>query len=116
MLVVLLLSVTVTFCRVHVVQAPVGAAANRPIVPLVSREAEAMTIEYQAALRVIGTSAPAAPPASPALQVLDQSAAQIRTALARNPESRFLLDRLQRTYTRRLALTQRLAAQDTLAS
>jgi hypothetical protein len=96
-----------------VAQVPLRAAAN---MPLVSREAEAMTIEYQAALKVIDTSAPAAPPASPALQVLDQSAAQIRTALARNPESRFLLDRLQRTYTRRLELTQRLAAQDTLAS
>ena len=99
-----------------VVQTPVRAATNVPIVPLVTREAEAMTLEYQAALKVIDTSAPVAPPASPALQVLDQSAAQIRTALERNPESRFLLDRLQRTYTRRLALTQRLAAHEPLAS
>ena len=54
--------------------------------------------------------------APPNCKVLDRSAAQIRTALARDPDARFLLDRLQRTYTRRLALTQRLALHLTLAS
>ena len=31
-----------------------------------------------------------------------------RAALARDPDARFLLDRLQHTYRRRLSLTQRL--------
>jgi hypothetical protein len=76
---------------------------------LIAREAEAMTLEYQAALKEIDAYAPPAPHAAPELQVLDRSAAQIRTALSRDPNARFLLDRLQSTYTRRLELTQRLA-------
>ena len=78
-----------------------------PGVALISAEADAMTLEYQAALRELQDAAP--PRATPALQELDRSAAQIRTALTRDPEARFLLDRLQHTYARRLELTQRLA-------
>jgi hypothetical protein len=53
---------------------------------------------------------------APALKVLDRSAAQIRTALTRDPDARFLLERLQRTYDRRLELTQRLSANASRAS
>jgi hypothetical protein len=85
-------------------------AQTRPVqTRLIAREAEAMTLEYQAALKVIDAVAPTAGKTAPELQVLDQSAAQIRTALARDPNARFLLNRLQSTYTRRLELTQRMA-------
>ena len=35
------------------------------------------------------------------------SAAEIRSALQQNPDSRLLLERLRETYTRRLALSRR---------
>jgi len=76
---------------------------------LIQREAQAMTREYRAALYELERSAPppAASPVTPALHELDRSAAQIRTALDRDPDARFLLERLRRTYAQRLALTQR---------
>ena len=80
---------------------------NAPGAQLISAEADAMTREYQAALQEFARSAPAATDTT-ALHELDRSAAQIRTAMARDPGARFLLDRLQDTYARRLALTQRL--------
>jgi len=86
--------------------APAATAAHGRIIV---REAEAMTLEYQAALKEIDAYTPPPAKGAPELKVLDRSAAQIRTALARDPDARFLLDRLQRTYTRRLELTQRLA-------
>jgi hypothetical protein len=70
-------------------------------------EADALTREYQAALTEVGPVSDGDTVA--ALRELDRSAAQIRTALAREPGARFLLDRLQHIYARRLALTQRLA-------
>jgi len=76
---------------------------------LIEREAQAMTREYQGALRVITASAPDQRVDSPDLRELDRSAAQIRSALQRDPDARFLLDRLQHTYSLRLALTQRVA-------
>ena len=78
---------------------------------LIQREAQAMTREYRAALLELERSAPppAASPVTPALHELDRSAAQIRGALARDPDARFLLDRLRSTYAQRLALTQRAA-------
>ena len=85
---------------------------------LLATEADAMTREYQAALLELNGGRGRAQPAAgqaPELRVLDRSAAQIRTALRRDPDARFLLERLQRTYERRLELTQRLA-QPTLAS
>jgi hypothetical protein len=95
------------------IEAPVTSpAANDPHAQLITREAFAMTLEYQAALREVNADRPATRPAaiSSEIKLLDQSAAQIRTALTRDPSARFLLDRLQHTYTRRLELTQRLAA------
>jgi len=73
-------------------------------------QADAMTREYQAALRELEAATPdrsEARPEQPVLRELDQSAMQIRTALARDPDARFLLDRLRKTYTLRLELTQR---------
>lgn len=85
---------------------------------LLTTEADAMTREYQAALLELnGGAGRQQGPATqaPELRVLDSSAAQIRTALRRDPDARFLLERLQRTYEQRLELTQRLA-QTPLAS
>lgn len=76
---------------------------------LIEREAQAMTREYQGALRVITASAPDQRVESADLRELDRSAAQIRSALQRDPDARFLLDRLHHTYAMRLALTQRVA-------
>lgn len=73
---------------------------------LVQREAEALTREYQAALGQF-EGAPMPAPLEPALATLDQSAADIRLAIASDPEAVFLLDQLRRTYARRLTLTQR---------
>jgi hypothetical protein len=87
-----------------------GALAPRsPSDRLIAREAQAMTREYQGALRVITASVPDRRVESADLRELDRSAAQIRGALLRDPNARFLLDRLQHTYALRLALTQREA-------
>lgn len=84
--------------------------APQPTAQLIQTEAHAMTREYDAALRELEASAPeAASSQQPALRELDRSAAQIRTALARDPDARFLLERLRHTYSLRLALTQRAA-------
>jgi hypothetical protein len=74
---------------------------------LIAREARAMTSDYSGALQELTASAPVATSGDPALDELDRSAAQIRHALARDPDARFLLDRLRHTYALRLALTQR---------
>ncbi len=84
--------------------------ASDPLAGLLGREADAITREYQAALSELDTIADAD---APGLRELDRSAAQIRTALARDPDARFLLERLQHTYARRLALTQRLTREPT---
>jgi len=87
-----------------------GAMAPRsPDDHLIQREAQAMTLEYQGALRVITASVPGQHFESADVRELDRSAAQIRNALQRDPNARFLLDRLQHTYALRLALTQRAA-------
>ena len=89
---------------------PPRESLMRPTARLIQAEAHAMTREYDAALREVEASAPAAASSrQPALRELDRSAAQIRTALARDPDARFLLDRLRHTYSLRLALTQRAA-------
>lgn len=84
-------------------------AAGQPSSRLLDREAEAMSREYGAALSELraATPLPSTPTQTAALQELDRSVAQIRSALARDPDARFLLDRLRRTYAQRLALTQR---------
>ncbi len=76
--------------------------------PLLPREAAAMTRDYQGALAQL-PPAPTSPEVAGALEDLDRSAQQIRSALDAHPDARFLLDKLRRTYARRLALTQRLA-------
>ena len=89
---------------------PAQHAAADPAAALLAQEADAMTREYQAALHELdGSASVAANKATPDLRELDRSAAQIRTAMTRDPDARFLLERLQRTYARRLALTQRIA-------
>jgi len=74
--------------------------------PLVQREAESLTVQYRAALQEL--DAQSVPVGwQPGLDALDRSAAEIRGALKRDPESRLLLERLRDTYTRRLALSRR---------
>lgn len=85
-----------------------GARSLDPTALLVQREARAMTREYDAALRELQAAGAPLPSGSDALLQLDRSAALIRTALARDPEAHYLLDRLRSTYEKRLALTQRL--------
>lgn len=82
-----------------------AAGAGRQA-PLVQREAEILTVQYNAALRELD---PQAVPAGwqPGLEALDRSAIEIRGALQRDPDSRLLLERLRDTYTRRLALSRR---------
>ena len=86
------------------------AAAPQPDLEqvLVQREVEALTREYQAALSEMD-GVPVPDPLAPALATLDQSAEEIRAALEAQPGSTRLLEQLKRTYTRRLALTQRAA-------
>jgi len=68
------------------------AAAARKQAPLVRREAEAMTMQYQAALRELDMQAiPAG--WQPGVDALDRSANEIRAALQRDPGSRLLLAR-----------------------
>lgn len=87
---------------------PPRQSVTQPTAQLIRTEAHAMTREYNAALREVEASVPqAAATRQPVLRELDRSAAQIRTALARDPDARFLLERLRHTYSLRLALTQR---------
>ena len=81
-------------------------AAARRQAPLVLREAETLTLQYQAALREMD---PRSLPAGwqPGVDALDRSADEIRGALRRDPDSRLLLERLRATYSRRLALSRR---------
>lgn len=76
--------------------------------PLVMQEANVLTREYQGALQAMPQTRSSSAYAS-ALRDLDRSAATILVALEHDPDARFLLDQLQRTYVRRLALTQRAA-------
>ena len=81
-----------------------GAAA--PADPLIRKQAVSMTFEYEKALARMGQT-DSAPEMHAALGDLDRSAQMILTAIDDNPEARFLLDQLRRTYARRLQLTQR---------
>lgn len=71
----------------------------------INRQADAIAIEYQAALSQF-EGAPVPEELAPALDELDRSAAEIRQALAAEPEAVFLIEQLRRIYQRRLALTQ----------
>ncbi|HPM57598.1 MAG TPA: hypothetical protein PK227_10720 [Thermomonas sp.] len=90
------------------VETPVAvpAAETRMANTLVQREARTLTVQYQAALRELEFQ-PAPANWQPGLEALDRSAAEIRSALQQNPDSRLLLERLRETYTRRLALSRR---------
>ncbi|CAN7207712.1 hypothetical protein LJR168_003056 [Pseudoxanthomonas sp. LjRoot168] len=94
-----LLAVTVTW---QLQRAPTGDA-------LIQREAAALTRDYTGALAQLDRQVTASPEIAPALHTLDVSAAQIRHAIATEPNAHFLLDQLRRTYARRLELTQRAA-------
>ena len=67
-----------------------------------------MAREYDAALLELRGAGVTAYPAD-ALAELERSAREIRAALAHDPDSRFLLDCLQRVHAHRLALVQRFA-------
>jgi hypothetical protein len=85
---------------------PSQATATDPDAVIVKAKARAISDEYQAALRQY-QGAPMAPEYSASLQSLDQSLVEIHRAIAADPRSVFLLEQLQKTYSRRLALTQR---------
>ena len=69
-------------------------------------EAEALTMHYQAALRELDMPSVHAS-WEPGLEALDNSAAQILSALRQSPESTQLLERLRQIYARRIALSRR---------
>ena len=73
---------------------------------VVAAESRAITHEYQAALQQY-EGAPIAAQLRPTLGELDRSVVQIQRAIAADPQSVFLLGQLRKTYSRRLALTQR---------
>ena len=73
---------------------------------LLQREADSMTVHYEAALREMA-STPLPANWQPGLDALDRSAVEIRSALQQEPNSRLLLQRLRDTYTRRIALARR---------
>lgn len=77
-----------------------------PTATIVSSQSRAITDEYQAALRQFD-GAPIAEQLSPSLSALDRSVAQIQSAIVADPDSVFLLQQLRKTYSLRLALTQR---------
>ena len=76
---------------------------------LLSHEADGDDTGIPGALKVIAAACRPAASGRPALQELDRSAAQIRSALAARSRRAFPARALRRTYTRRLALTQRAA-------
>ena len=73
---------------------------------LVQREADSMTVHYEAALREFAAQ-PVPVGWQPAIDTLDRSTTEIRSAIQTDPNSRLLLDRLRATYNRRLALARR---------
>ena len=82
--------------------------AGDPTAIVFAREADAMGWEYKAALREIDAHQVSSGDAN-ALRQIDRGVAEVRSALAQDPEARFLFERLQKLYAQRLALTQRLA-------
>lgn len=76
--------------------------------PLIRQQAVSMALDYEKALARLQQSGTRAD-LHPALHELERSAAQILSAIEHDPESRFLLEQLRRTYNSRLQLTQRAA-------
>lgn len=89
----------------HPAHAPSSAPSRDT---MLVRQADAMTLEYDAALRELEAVTPIAR-SQDALKQLDRSAAEVRAALALDPDAIFLLERLRHVYARRLSLSQRLA-------
>lgn len=87
---------------------PAGPAPAAAQASLVQREVDGMTRQYEAAMMELAAGQPPVE-LKPAFDELDRNAALIREALARDPDSRLLLEQLRRTYARRLALAQRVA-------
>ncbi len=88
-------------------QVPVGASPDPdPSARIVASESRAITDEFQAALQQY-EGATIAPQLRPSLGELDRRVVQIKRAIAADPKSVFLLQQLRKTYSRRLALTQR---------
>ncbi len=81
-------------------------SSNAAVAPLVQVEADALTQEFDGAIRELSVL-PSASVNLPELRLLDQSAAQIRRAMQSQPDSINLLSALRNTYWRRLRLTQR---------
>ncbi|MEN1959432.1 hypothetical protein WCE41_03680 [Luteimonas sp. MJ246] len=85
-----------------------GAAADAGA-PLL-QAADAMAREYQGALREVEATGGVTSATTPGLDdELDRSAAEVRAALARDPDALHLFHRLQRIYAHRLALSLRQA-------
>lgn len=72
------------------------------------RDADAMALEYRAALTELG-AAPLPRPLRKAADDLDRDAERLHRALERHPQARVLLHQLRRTYDSRLRLSQRAA-------
>lgn len=85
---------------------PIAAASESPGSRSLRIQAQAMTAEYQAALVELDTGQLPLPLQSAAAE-LERSAMQIREAMSRDPQSSFLLERLQDVYAQRLRLAQR---------
>lgn len=85
-----------------------GQALEAGATPAALTEARRLSSDYRQALDALPADAATRSQAfAPALAELDRSADEIRRALARDPDSQLLLEQLRRTYTRRLALSQR---------
>ena len=75
---------------------------------LLRGDAEALTLEYRLALEPFAAAA-LPQPLRAAAHELDESAAELRTALRAQPDAPYLLERLRHTYDQRLKLAQRAA-------
>lgn len=74
--------------------------------PVIRQQAVSMALDYERAFARL-QQADTRPEMHGALGELDRSAAQILSAIDDDPNARFLLEQLRRTYARRLQLTQR---------
>lgn len=86
--------------------APPASTEEQVVAKPLPKEAEALSVHYQAALRELDTR-PAPASWQPGLEALDRSADQVLAALRQSPESAQLLEQLRQIYTRRLALSRR---------
>ena len=82
-----------------------GTVADAPLL----HAAEALAREYQGALREVQAATGTASSAAGLDAELERSAAEVRAALARDPDALHLFHRLQRIYAHRLALNLRQA-------